>query len=170
MRVRKAKQKAVYKTPNTKATVPGQRNVLDMSGPFEATPIGSKYRIQVVDDYSRFGVVAFCKRRSDLANWAQAEILVKFHGMGYKIEFLRCDNAGENTKPYLSVICNEYRTSKELTALDTPQQNGVVERRIVWQALRKQFQPVEIDDYIDLSNRFKKCEMETEFENPSKWI
>jgi hypothetical protein len=40
----------------------------------------------------------------------------------------------------------------------------------MWQALRKQFQPVEIDDYIDLSNRFKKCEMETEFENPRKWI
>jgi hypothetical protein len=40
----------------------------------------------------------------------------------------------------------------------------------MWQALRKQFQPVEIDDYIDLTNIFKKCEMETEFENPRKWI
>jgi hypothetical protein len=36
--------------------------------------------------------------------------------------------------------------------------------------LKNTFEPVEIDDYIDLSNKFKKCKMETEDENPKKWI
>jgi hypothetical protein len=40
----------------------------------------------------------------------------------------------------------------------------------MWQALRDQFQPIEIDDYVDLTNRFKRCEMENEYENPRKWI
>jgi hypothetical protein len=40
----------------------------------------------------------------------------------------------------------------------------------MWMALKNTFEPVEIDDYIDLSNKFKKCKMETEDENPKKWI
>jgi hypothetical protein len=39
----------------------------------------------------------------------------------------------------------------------------------MWMALKNTFEPVEIDDYIDLS-KFKKCKMETEDENPKKWI
>jgi hypothetical protein len=40
----------------------------------------------------------------------------------------------------------------------------------MWQALKTQFQPQEIDDYVDLTNRFKRCEMEDEYENPRIWI
>jgi hypothetical protein len=40
----------------------------------------------------------------------------------------------------------------------------------MWQALKQEFQPEEIDDYVDLTNRFKKCEMEDEKENPRTWI
>jgi hypothetical protein len=40
----------------------------------------------------------------------------------------------------------------------------------MWKALKDIFEPQEIDDYIDLSNQFKKCTMETETENPKKWI
>jgi hypothetical protein len=40
----------------------------------------------------------------------------------------------------------------------------------MWQALVDQFQPAEIDDYVDLTNRFKKCEMENEYDDPKTWI
>ena len=40
----------------------------------------------------------------------------------------------------------------------------------MWQALQTEFHPVEIDDCVDLTTRFKTCELENEFENPRKWI
>jgi len=40
----------------------------------------------------------------------------------------------------------------------------------MWQALKQEFQPEGIDDYVDLTNRFKTCEMENRDENPRKWI
>jgi hypothetical protein len=126
----KAKQRAVSKTTSTRAIEPGQRVFLDMSGPFEATTLGNKYTIQVVDDFSRFGLVTFRKKSNDMPKWAREAVFMKFKNMGYKIEYLRCDNEGENKKP-LEGFCNEYGAILELTAPDTPQQNGVVERRIV---------------------------------------
>lgn len=63
-----------HKGNGTKANI-----FLDMSGPFEETTLGNKYMIQVVDDFSQFGLVAFCKK------WNE-EIFVKFKGQGYKIE------------------------------------------------------------------------------------
>ena len=125
----KAKQRAVSKTTNIKADKPGQRLFLDMSGPFTETPIGNKYMIQVVDDYLRYGIVAFCKKKSDLVHWVRKDILEKFKVLNYKIEYIRCDNAGENKEP-LGELFKEFGITMELTAPDTPQQNGVVERRI----------------------------------------
>jgi hypothetical protein len=40
----------------------------------------------------------------------------------------------------------------------------------MWQALKTEFHPEEIEDYVDLTNQFKKCEMENEYENPKIWI
>jgi hypothetical protein len=125
----KAKQKAISKTTNAKATKPGQHLFLVLSGPFEETPIRNRFMIQVVDDYSRFGIVAFCKKKNDMPKWAPEIIFVKFKGSGYKIKFLPCDNAGENRQP-LEGLCNKNGTVMEFPAPDTPQQNGVVERRI----------------------------------------
>jgi hypothetical protein len=40
----------------------------------------------------------------------------------------------------------------------------------MWQALKQEFQPKGIDEYVDLTNRFKTCEMNSREENPRKWI
>jgi hypothetical protein len=98
----KAKQRAVSKTTNIKAEKPGQRIFLDISGPFKETPIGNNYMIQVVDDYSRYGIVAFCKKRNDLQKWVREDILAKFKALDYKIEYLHCDNAGEKKSRMVS--------------------------------------------------------------------
>ncbi len=49
-------------------------------------------------------------------------------GSGFKIEFLRCDNAGEH-QAKLKDTCNRHGITMEYTAPGTPQQNGIVERR-----------------------------------------
>ena len=45
-------------------------------------------------------------------------------------KYLRCDNAGENLSD-LQRVCNQYKVRMEYTAPNTPQQNGVVERKFV---------------------------------------
>ena len=49
-------------------------------------------------------------------------------GLGHKVEALRCDNAGEHVE--LKNICNKRGIRLEYTAPYTPQQNGVIEKRI----------------------------------------
>jgi hypothetical protein len=55
-------------------------------------------------------------------------------GKGYDVKFLRCDNGGENVSLELREICEGGLGSGrfvqiEYTARDTPQHNGIVERR-----------------------------------------
>jgi hypothetical protein len=49
--------------------------------------------------------------------------------MGHPVKYMRCDGAGENKEP-LRKLCLTHGIVMEKTAPDTPQQNGVVERRI----------------------------------------
>jgi hypothetical protein len=66
--------------------------------------------IQVVDTFSHFGLVAFCKKQNSMAKWAQEEDFIlhfKFKGLGYKIEYICCNTAGENKKP-LECLCNQW--------------------------------------------------------------
>jgi hypothetical protein len=125
----KAKQKSVSKTTNIRAKSPGERLFVDMSGPFTATILGSRYQIQVVDDATRKGFIGFVKKRSDLSQWLEENVLSKLEGMQKQTKYLRADNAGENKNP-LEKLCDKKGMTLELTAPDTPQQNGVVERRI----------------------------------------
>ena len=126
--VAKAKQKAVAKTTNVVAEKPCERLFCDISGPFTTTLGGNRYWIQVVDDYTRFGWVHFCKKKNEMGPYMKS-LVETLAGMGHKVAYIRCDNAGENEKP-LETLCNQNGATLELTAPDTPQQNGVVERRI----------------------------------------
>ena len=58
------------------------------------------------------------------------KLIVKLKALGMETKYLRCDNAGEHLKDMLA-LCEEFAMVLELTAPDTPQQNGVVERRFV---------------------------------------
>ncbi len=53
---------------------------------------------------------------------------MKLKAAQYVTCFLRCDNAGENLDD-LSHVCDKYGIIIEYTAPNTPQQNGVVERK-----------------------------------------
>jgi len=124
----KAKQKPVKKVTSSKATAVAQRMFMDISGPFHPTIGGSKYWVLVVDDFSRMGFCGFLQAKSDLATW-----LVRLVGFikanGHHVKIIRCDNAGEN-KVAVALIQEMYGgIIPEFTSPNTPQQNGVVERR-----------------------------------------
>ena len=124
----KAKQKSVSKTTNEVADKPGKRLFVDGSGPYSVGLNGVRYMVVVVDDHTRKGFVGFCKQKSQYGKYLHG-LIDKLKGMELKIEFLRCDNAGENQKGF-EKLCEENGITIENTAPDTPQQNGVAERRI----------------------------------------
>ena len=56
-------------------------------------------------------------------------MLDKFSALGYKTSFIRCNNGKEHIKD-IEDLCNKNTIILELNASNTPEQNGVVERRI----------------------------------------
>ncbi len=123
-----ASQKAVSKTTNTKATKLCERIFVDGTGPFVTTISGNRYWYQVVDDLSRVGWTDFESKKSSLITYMTA-FVENQKVIGHPVKYIRCDGAGENEEP-LKKLCNTYGIVMEKTAPDTPQQNGVVERRI----------------------------------------
>ena len=125
----KARAKAICKTSHIKATEPGERLFTDISGPYKKSIIGSNYWCLVVDQFSGKTWSFFVPRKNMLA--AKVETLViKILAAGHVVQYLRCDNAGENTAG-LATMCDTYGIQIEHTAPHTPQQNGIVERKFV---------------------------------------
>jgi len=125
----KAKAKGVAKTTNVKAEKPGERLFVDISGPYRKSVAGSEYWILVVDDYSRKKWSYFSRTKSKIATVIEP-LIDALNGMGNKVKFLRCDNAGENVK-HLKTLSAKKGITTEFTAPYTPQQNGVVEMGFV---------------------------------------
>ena len=125
----KARQKAVPKTTQLKATQPGERIFMDLSGPYHKSQGNNTYWMLVVDDFTRKKWSYFLKKKSDLKKTLLDHITMM--GMeGKKVKFVRCDNAGENTKA-CEDLAKQLHFQPELTAPYTPQQNGVAERNFV---------------------------------------
>ena len=125
----KAKAKAVSKTTLVKASKPGERLFLDTTGPFSPTLNGYKYWIQVVDDFSRHGFCEFNKSKTGMGAFIR-RLIVKLRALDMTPKYLRCDNAQEHLRDMIA-LCEEFAMTLEITAPNTPQQNAVVERRIV---------------------------------------
>jgi hypothetical protein len=124
----KARAKAVPKTTSALATKAGERMYLDTTGPFKPSLGGTKYDVKLVDQFSRKTWGVWVKKRSEVPKLV-AKHLESLKALGKDVKFLRCDNAGEHGEK-LETICKENGTTLEKTAPYTPQQNGVVERKI----------------------------------------
>ena len=125
----KAKARAVPKMTQEKATTPGERLFIDISGPYAKSAVGNQYWVMAVDDYTRKRWSYFIKKKSDIGIVIGA-LLTKLAGAGHKTKFVRCDDAGENSKQ-LKKVCENQGVKMEFTAPHTPQHNGVVERGFV---------------------------------------
>ena len=116
------------KYPVFRATLPGERLYVDISGPCKQTYVGSKYWILFVDDFSRKSWSFFVTTKSALSHIADG-LFLQLRG-NTPVKYLRCDNAGENMSN-LQLVCHKYNVKMGYTAPNTPHQNGVVERKFV---------------------------------------
>ena len=125
----KAKAKAVSKVSTVQAKLPGERIFVDTSGPYKKSIVGSNYWILVIDQFSGKSWSFFVKKNNLLSKIVD-KLFIKLFAANYVIEYLRCDNSGENLEN-LSFVCTKYGIQIEYMAPNTPQQNGVVERKFV---------------------------------------
>ena len=122
----KARAKAIPKSTLTKAKAPGERLFLDISGPYSDSLNQNRYWLRIVDDFTRYSWDCFLPRKSGI-HIPLDKLLKMNKAAGKPCKFLRCDNAGEN-ESYVQELCIEYDVQLEMTAPNTPQMNGVVER------------------------------------------
>ena len=123
----KGKAKNINKSSTKIATMIGERIYVDTSGPFEVSSGGSRYWFEAVDEFSRYGWCGFAKTKDEIDGFYE-DVCKWFDNKGIKMKYLRCDNAGENIKQ-LKNVANKYGIEMEYTAPNTPQFNGIVERR-----------------------------------------
>ena len=102
----------------------------DTCGPMSNPSLnGSRYYVIFVDDFSRMCWVYFLTQKSEVA-----AVFWKFKTLienqsGYKIKALRSDNGTEYTSSQFNMFCEDAGIKHQLTAIYTPQQNGVSERK-----------------------------------------
>ena len=146
----KSHRAPIPKVSDSRATQPLQLVHSDVSGPIEVESIGgAKYFVSFIDDYSKWTVVYFMRRKSEVLECfkhfkalaekhTNAKVgklhIQEFHADGLNhtdeltLKVLRSDNGGE----YLSNDFKHFLTANgihhQLTVAYTPQQNGVAER------------------------------------------
>jgi transposase InsO family protein len=100
----------------------------DLCGPITPeTPSGNIYFLLLVDDYSRYMWVSLLPSKDVVAAVIKNIQAAAERKLGKKLMALRMDRGGEFTTAEFNKYCAELGVPDELTALYSPQQNGIVE-------------------------------------------
>lgn len=128
----KAKQKNVNKEVDCDklSVIPGERLSFDVSSVKKISLGGSKFWLLIVDEATDVCWSFFLMRKSDLSENMLA-LTQTSSTQGHVVNFLRCDNAGENTTLEALTIRKGMNITHEFTAPGTPQQNARCERKFV---------------------------------------
>ncbi|CAI7850840.1 unnamed protein product [Closterium sp. NIES-54] len=84
----------------------------------------------VVDDYSRYTMVFPLAKKSEVTSTLIRWLLATEGTRGSRVRYLHSDRGGEFRFGVLAGFCGEQGIRHSWTLLETPQQNGVAERRI----------------------------------------
>ena len=126
----KAKRKNLSKTNHKKSKKKGGRVYIDISSTKARSFGGSKFWALMQDEATDMCWSMFLKNKSELKHKAIPLIKKIKKRTGVNIEVIRCDNAGENKSLQEAIDLDPDLNIKfEYTAPNTPQQNGVVERK-----------------------------------------
>ena len=111
----------------------------NICGPLTPTALGGyKYFITFIDDFSRYGYAELIHEKSDSLNVFKAFKAKVELQLGKPIKAVKSDRGGEYYGSYDEIGRNpgpfakfplEYGIDARYTMPDTPQQNGVAERR-----------------------------------------
>ena len=126
----KSKQKNVPQVSPNKATCKGDRISLDITSVQTTSFGGAKFWLMVQDAFTGYLWSFFLKAKSDLPVTILTWIQKLSKTMGVKINYIRCDNSGENKKlQELLDADKEVSVNFEYVAPYTPEQNGSIERK-----------------------------------------
>ncbi|CAI7746539.1 unnamed protein product, partial [Closterium sp. NIES-53] len=95
-----------------------------------------RYFLLVVDDYSRYNIVCPLRTKGDvtevLIDWIRAARLQlrRSFGLDFPVLRLHSDRGGEFSSGLLRAYCCARGIRQTFTLPDSPQQNGIAERRI----------------------------------------
>ncbi|KAJ9564618.1 hypothetical protein OSB04_000584 [Centaurea solstitialis] len=103
---------------------------MDLCGPMRVESLArKKYMLVLVDEYSRYTWLEFLRAKSDAADLIIAFIKRIQVLLGRQVKKLRSDNGTEFRNAKLQSFLEEVGISHNFSAVRTPQQNGVVERK-----------------------------------------
>nr|GFA75161.1 hypothetical protein [Tanacetum cinerariifolium] len=103
---------------------------MDLCGPMRISSInGKRYVLVIVDDYSHYTWVHFLRSKDEAP-----EVIIKFLKrisvlLQSPVIIIRTDNGKEFKNQVLKEYFDTVRISRQMSSVQTPQQNGVVERR-----------------------------------------
>lgn len=119
-----------YEESKFKAKEPLELIHSDVFGPVKQSSIGGmRYMVTFIDDFSRYVCVFFMKEKSEtFSKFKEFKEIVEGE-VGKKIICLRTDNGGEYTSNEFSQYLRDCRIRHQFTCANTPQQNGVAERK-----------------------------------------
>lgn len=125
----KMKRKSFPKSSETKTSCVLELVHSDVCGPMEVESIGgSKYFMTLTDDYSRYTVVYFLRKKSEVLSCFKAYVVQMENLMGKRLLKVRTDNGGEYTSTEFHNYCKQMGEFQEFTNPYTPEQNGISER------------------------------------------
>ncbi|KAJ9566700.1 LOW QUALITY PROTEIN: hypothetical protein OSB04_002666 [Centaurea solstitialis] len=103
---------------------------MDLCGPMRVESLArKKYMLVLVDEYSRYTWLEFLRAKSDASDLIIAFIKRIQVLLGRQVKKLRSDNGTEFRNAKLQSFLEEVGISHNFSAVRTPQQNGVVERK-----------------------------------------
>ncbi|KAJ9556774.1 hypothetical protein OSB04_011388 [Centaurea solstitialis] len=103
---------------------------MDLCGPTRTESLArKKYMLVLVDEFSRFTWLEFLRAKSDAADRIIAFIKRIQVLLGCRVKKLRSDNGTEFRNAKLQSFLEDVGISHNFSAVRTPQQNGVVERK-----------------------------------------
>ncbi|HEV7738391.1 MAG TPA: DDE-type integrase/transposase/recombinase, partial [Chlamydiales bacterium] len=128
-----------YPSSSHRSTEPFQLVHMDLCGPMQTRSLeGHDYFMIMVDDYTRFLWVPFLLKKDEAFSHYRNFVNMVSTNFEHKIKGIRSDRGGEFlSKDFKQFLLNQ-GTTHQLTAPDTPQQNGMAERanRTVVQAAK----------------------------------
>lgn len=119
-----------YEESTFRAKEPFELFHSDVFGPVKQPSIsGMQYMVTFIDDFSRYVWVFFMKEKSDTFSKFKVFRESVERKMGKKFRCLHSDNGGEYSSSEFSERLKKCQICHQYTCVNTPQQNGVAERK-----------------------------------------